>query len=259
MELFHFAPQTFLSFLLTLIRVSIILFFLPFFGAGFIPNQIKAMICLLLSFAIFPYVHLPAQYFPAHPLGIGLMILGESLLGLTLGLIVHVIFAAIQMGGELVGFQIGFSMINVVDPMLGTSESVIAHFVYMVSILTFLSLDGHLFLLKGLLDSFRLVAPGSLFFSPLLVKDMLKFSSQIFVLAIKIASPVMVALFLTDLALALISRAAPQINVLFVGFPLKIIIGFMFLGFLFELLSLYMEQFIGDLNQYFLAILHGIK
>ena len=181
------------------------------------------------------------------------------MLGLTLGLIVHVIFAAIQMGGELVGFQIGFSMINVVDPMLGTSESVIAHFVYMVSILTFLSLDGHLFLLKGLLDSFRLVAPGSLFFSPLLVKDMLKFSSQIFVLAIKIASPVMVALFLTDLALALISRAAPQINVLFVGFPLKIIIGFMFLGFLFELLSLYMEQFIGDLNQYFLAILHGIK
>ncbi|MDQ7032818.1 MAG: flagellar biosynthetic protein FliR [Desulfonauticus sp.] len=258
MDLFNFSPQNFLSFLLTLFRISIILFFMPFFGAGGLPARIKAAITLVLSLALWPYLHFPASYFPAHPFGIAVMILGEALLGLTLGLIIHFLFAAIQTGGELIGFQIGFAMINVLDPVTGTSESVTAHFLYMVGILTFLNLNGHLFLLKGLAESFKLVPPGGLFFSPGLVKNMLAFSSQIFVLAIKIASPVILALFLIDLALALISRAAPQMNVLFVGFPLKIIVGFLFLGLLFEIMAIYIQGFISNLGLYFTTILKGL-
>ncbi|SDN40976.1 flagellar biosynthetic protein FliR [Desulfonauticus submarinus] len=258
MNLFNFSPDTILSFFLTLFRVSIILFFLPFFGAGAIPNKIKVMICLTLSFALWPYLNFPAHYFPAHPLNICLMIFGEALLGLTLGLIIHFLFAAIQTGGQLVGFQMGFAMINVIDPITGVSEAVTAHFLYMVSILAFLSLNGHLFILRGLAESFKFIPPGQVFFSPFLVKNMLYFSSQIFVLAIKIAAPVMAALFLIDLALALISRAAPQMNVLFVGFPLKIIVGFLFLGFLFEIMVLYMQDFILHLDKYFSIILKGI-
>lgn len=258
MDLFNFNPQVFFSFLLTLLRISIIIFFLPFFGAGNIPTRIKALIALILSFVLWPYLHFPAHYFPAHPFAILLMLLGETILGLTLALLIQFLFAAIQTGGQIIGFQMGFAMINVVDPVTGISEAVTAHFLYMVSILTFLALNGHLILLQGLAESFKLVPPGSVFLSPLLVENILKFSGQIFVLAIKIAAPVMAALFLVDLALALISRAAPQMNVLFVGFPLKIAVGFLFLAFLFHFLALYMQGFLGNLDNYFLGILKGI-
>ncbi len=258
MDLFNFNPQIFFSFLLTLFRVSIIIFFLPFFGAGTIPARVKALIALILSFFLWPYLKFPGTYFPAHPFDIFLILLGESILGLTLGLAVRFLFAAIQTGGQLIGFQMGFAMINVVDPVTGVSEAVTAHFLYMVSILTFLSLNGHLMLLKGLADSFKLVPPGSIFLAPELVDNILIFSSQIFVLAIKIAAPVMAALFLVDLALALISRAAPQMNVLFVGFPLKIAVGFIFLAFIFEFMVLYMQGFLSDLGKYFFYILKGI-
>jgi len=101
------------------------------------------------------------------------------------------------------------------------------------------------------------VPPGGLLITPALSEQLLQFSSQIFVLAIKIASPVMIALFLVDLALALIAKAAPQMNVIFVGFPLKIAVGFFFLGMLFTILALYIEDFILQLGPIFDGIMRS--
>jgi flagellar biosynthetic protein FliR len=80
-----------------------------------------------------------------------------------------------------------------------------------------------------------------------MTRDVLGFSSQIFVLAIKISAPVMVSIFLVDLALALVSRAAPQMNILVVGFPLKIGVGFLFLGLIFSLMARYIGEYIAHL------------
>ena len=172
------------------------------------------------------------------------MLGSELILGLTIGLVIKFIFAAIQTGGMLIGFQMGFSMVNVVDPDSGVSESVTSHFLYMIALMTFLSLNGHIYLLHALSMSFTFIPPGGLVINPHLFKGIIGLSSQIFVLAIKIASPVMIAIFLVDLALALISRAAPQMNVLIVGFPIKIAVGFMFLGIIFSIVSLFMHGFV---------------
>lgn len=255
MDLFSFDPNVILSFFLTLFRISLLVFLLPFFGGENAPVPVKAALCLVLALGLWPHLSFAANMFPAHPFMIALMILGELLLGLVLGLIVRILFAAIQTGGQLVGFQMGFAMVNVVDPSTGVNQAVTAHFLYMTSLLTFLSLNGHLHLLHALTSSFMLVPPGGLLITPALTDQLFRFSSQIFVLAIKIASPVMVALFLVDLALALVAKAAPQMNVIFVGFPLKIAVGFLFLGTMFSIMALYVQDFILQLGPMFQGVM----
>jgi flagellar biosynthesis protein FliR len=255
MELFTFDPSTVLSFMLTLFRVSLIVFMLPFFGGDGAPVPVKAALCLVLALGIWPTLAIPGELFPGHPISLLLMLAGELIIGLILGLIVILLFAAVQTGGQLIGFQMGFAMINVVDPLTGTKEIVTSHFLYMVTLLVFLSLNGHLHMLKGLALSFEHVPPGGLLITPSLVKGVISFSAQMFVLAIKIASPVMVALFLVDLALALVAKAAPQMNVLFVGFPIKVTVGFIFLGLVFSILARYVEQFVASIGPIYRQIL----
>lgn len=256
MEFLGITPDTVLSFLLTLFRVSIVLFMLPFYGGDTIPKAVKAALTLVVTLAFWPHLALPGSAFPMHPVSIILMILGEAAMGLTLGLTVHFIFAAIQTGGQIVGFQMGFAMVNVIDPITGTSEAVTAHFLWMVAMLTFLTLGGHLYLLFAVTKSFDLVPPGSLFITPAVVGRVLEFSGQMFILAVHIAAPIMVSLFLVDLGLALVSRAAPQMNVLFVGFPIKVGVGFFFLGLVFTIISNYMGRFIDQFLSIFDTLMH---
>lgn len=259
MDIFNFDPATFFSFLLTLFRVSLVLFVLPFFGGNSIPNTVKMALCLILSWALWPALSFTGVMFPKNIFSIALMLAGELVIGLVLMLVVRFLFAAVQMGGQIIGFQMGFAMINIVDPLTGSSVVITSHFLYMVTLLTFLTLNGHLYLLQGLADSFALVPPGGLLITPELGHGLLKLAANIFVLAIRIAAPVMAALFMVDLALALIGRAAPQMHVLILGFPIKITVGFFFLGILFTYLSSHVETFIIGMGPMFVHLLEAMK
>ena len=247
MDLFGFNPSDILSFYLTLFRVSIVLFLMPFFGGNSIPKTVKAALALVLTMALWPQLSFPGEMMPTG-LGILTMILGEFILGLVLGLIVNFLFAAVQLGGQIIGFQMGFAMVNVVDPITGTSNAVTAHFLYMCTMLTFLVLNGHLYLLQAMGMSFEYVPPGGLLLNATMADHFFEFSGLMFTLAIRIAAPVMAALFLVDLALALISRAAPQMHVLILGFPIKITVGFFFLGFIFSIMTVYVTDFMRELG-----------
>jgi flagellar biosynthetic protein FliR len=248
-----------MSFLLTLFRISLVLFLLPFFGGIGVPNTVKAALCLVLTLAVWPALSFDGSYMPNHPFQMVLLLGGEILIGLGLGLLVRILFAAVQMGGQILGFQMGFAMINVVDPMTGTNAAITSHFLYMTTLLVFLTLNGHLFLLSGLAESFSIIPPGGILLNPFLGSTMLDYAGQIFVLAIKIAAPVSAAIFLVDLALALVGRASPQMNVLIIGFPVKIAVGFFFLGIIFKTLALYTQDFIIDLKSMFTTLLGAMS
>lgn len=258
MDLFQYDPATFFSFLLTLMRVSLVLFVMPFFGGAGIPVTVKGLLCLILSLALWPHLSFDGVLMPSSPWQLVLMFLGEVFIGITLALVVNFLFAAVQMGGQIMGFQMGFAMINVVDPLTGTSVVITSHFLYMTTLLVFLSLNGHLYLLQGLAESFALIPPGGLLIHPMLATTMLAAANNIFVLAIKIAAPVMGAIILVDLALALVGRAAPQLHVLILGFPLKIATGFFFMGLLFVTLSRYVERYIVDMSRTFHTLLQAM-
>ena len=258
MDLFAFDPARFLSFLLTLVRISLLLFLLPFFGGKGLPRMVKAALCLVLALGLWPALSFPGRLMPGNLLEVGLMLLGELILGLILGLLVRIVFAAIQTAGQIIGFQMGFAMMNVVDPMSGVSITLTAQFLYLMTLLIFLSLNGHLLMLQGLSQSFHLVPPGGLLINPTVTQEVLSFSSQIFVLAVKVAAPIMVAEFLVSLGLGIVARVAPQVNVLFVGFPIKIAVGFAFMGILLSIVHLVLQEFLGNLETMYSVILGSI-
>ncbi|MBU1041772.1 MAG: flagellar biosynthetic protein FliR [Proteobacteria bacterium] len=254
MDIFSFDPRTVISFYLTLFRVSVVLFVMPFFGDA-IPNVIKATLLIVLTLAVWPKLSFPAESMPGNPSMLVAMFAGEIVLGMALGIIVRMLIAAVQIGGAIINFQMGFSMVNAIDPLTGQSEPVTTHFIYMCTMLTFLALNGHLNLIQAVGKSFELVPPGGLFLTPRLMTEIMVFSKQMFILGVRIAAPVILALFLVDLSLALISKMAPQMNVMTMGFPIKIMVGFLFLTFIMEQMTEYVTNFIQSMDMVFLHIM----
>ncbi len=217
-------------FIFVLLRVSIILFLLPIFGSVNLPTVWKAAFALLLALLL-------SQVVPRQPLAIasGLemaVLLGaELLLGLVLGLSVRLILTSFQMAGQFIGFQMGFTIVNVVDPQSGSQTSILAQFSYILAILIFLMINGHHYLIQALVRSFELVPPGGFVVNPGVFTKLAKLSSHMFTVALKIAAPVMSALLLATIALGIVSKTVPQMNILIVGFPLNIGIGLLLLGF----------------------------
>jgi flagellar biosynthetic protein FliR len=217
-------------FIFVLLRVSIILFLLPIFGSVNLPTVWKAAFALLLTLLL-------SKVVPRQPLAIasGLemaVILGaELLLGLVLGLSVRLILTSFQMAGQFIGFQMGFTIVNVVDPQSGSQTSIMAQFTYILAILIFLMINGHHYLIQALVRSFELVPPGGFVAHTAVFTKLAKLSSHMFTVALKIAAPVLSALLLATIALGIVSKTVPQMNILIVGFPLNIGIGLLLLGF----------------------------
>ncbi len=256
-QIFAIDVSLFTSFLLTLFRISLLVFLLPFYDGANIPAQVKAALCIVLSLALWPHLSPDGTLFPAHPLGIILLLFSEALLGLLLGLYINFIFAGIQTGGQLLGFQMGFTMASVADPMTGAQIAITSQLLYMVSMLCFLALDGHLLILQALTSSFKIIPPGAFFIRPPLLADVLALSGIMFLLAIKIAAPVLACLLMVELALALMARAAPQMNLLILGMPIKIAIGFFFMSLIFTILARYLEEFLVGLGPMFINLLRA--
>lgn len=260
MDIFAFDSVSFLSFVLTFMRISLLIFLMPFFGGGNIPIQAKAAICLVITIAIWPGHGISGEYFPAHPFNLALLMLGEVILGLGLALLVHFVFAGVQLGGQIIGFQMGFSMLSIGDPTTNQQLIMTSFLAQMVTMALFLSMDGHLLLLHALMSSFDLVPPGSLLIEFHSAQDMIAMSAGMFVLALKVAGPIMACLFLVELALALMARTAPQMNLLVLGFPIKIGVGLMFLGIMFSLIGLYVDEFVrgmGPMFNNFMRVVSG--
>lgn len=180
MDAFNYDPAAVLSLLLTMMRVSIVMFMLPVFSTNNIPIPVKAAVTIVFSLGVWPHLALSGAAMPAHPFDMVLMLLGEVVLGLVLGMAVNFLFMGIQAGGELLGFQMGFTMINFADPLTGNQTGATAFFLWMVSLLAFLALDGHLYMIKGFAASFALVPPGGLFIGENLLWQVLHLAAQVF-------------------------------------------------------------------------------
>ena len=208
MDVFNFSPDIYLGFLLTFIRISLILFMLPVFDVEGLPAPWKAAMCMILTLALFPSIGLSAAHLPAHPFALA-------------------------------------------DPLSGNNTGLVAHFLYMVATLTFLALDGHLYLLKAFAGTFQIVPPGGLTIRGVLLPEIIRLSSMVFTFGVRIAAPVMAALFLTEVALGLLARTAPQMHIMDIGFPLKIAVGFFFVGLLFVIISNESRSFIDGIAPMF--------
>jgi len=246
MDLLGLSPEQFKSFLLILLRVSIVLFMFPIFGGMMLPMPVKAGLALATTVVLFPVVRPDPSLFPEGLLSSVNLILSELVLGLVLGLILRLFFGGIQLAGQLVGFQMGFAIANVFDPETGAQGQILAQFGYWMCILFFLLLNGHHIFLRALTDSFAVIEVGTLGFGGGILDRMLEISGDMFAMAIKFGAPVIGALLLTSAAFGVVAKVVPQMNILIVAFPLKIVVGLFFFGFSLEILLFMMKRYIAD-------------
>ncbi len=212
------------------LRVSAIMITIPVFGEAFVPARVKVGLSLLMAMLLFPVLELPAIKSSFDLFSLVLRIGGEILIGVFIGFTAKLIFAGIQLAGQLIGFQMGFAIANVIDPTRGSQISVIAEFQYMLALLLFLLMDGHHIFLYAIAESFRIIPPLGFHYSGQILQTMIGFINNMFVIAVKVGAPIIAILFFVSIGLGMIARTVPQINVFVVGFPLQIAVGLIGIG-----------------------------
>jgi flagellar biosynthetic protein FliR len=247
------------SFFLILIRISVILFVFPFFNARVIPIFLKAGLALLVTIILFPVVDHTMLEFPSTLLGMAQLILAEMIIGMILGLLIQIFFEAVRMMGQLVGFQTGFAIANILDPQSGIQASIFANMAYLVAMVFFLLLDGHHILLAAIRESFDIINIGCLGLNGHLLQGMMDLSADMFAIAIKIGAPGIAALLFTKVAFGLITKLMPQMNIMIVAFPVQIVIGLLFFGMCIHVLLRAMERYLGTLEPLLLSTMTWLK
>ncbi|OPL16132.1 MAG: hypothetical protein AVO38_08640 [delta proteobacterium ML8_D] len=215
-------------FIFILLRVSAMMVTIPIFGNRNVPIRAKGGLSLIIAFLLFPFIkfNLP----PLEIFSLILGMLGEVIIGIIIGFAGRLAFAGVQIAGQLIGFQMGFAVVNVFDPITSEQVSIIAQFQYLIAMLIFLAVDGHHVFLSAIAESYRIILPFDFCFSAELMRSIVAISKDIFIIAVKIGAPVITALLMTSIGFGLIARTVPQINILIVGFPLKIAIGLIGIG-----------------------------
>jgi flagellar biosynthetic protein FliR len=235
-------------FFLIFLRIGAILMSMPIFKSKSIPVLFKVGLALAASIILFPLLDLKVFPVLTNLGNFAVGAIGEILLGITIGMAVNLIFVGLQMAGQISGYQMGMALARVMDPSAGQQVPLLAQFFQLFAFLIFLSINAHHWFLMALADSFQLVPPFGFKISGSLIEQLMHIAGNMFVIAIKVGAPVIAALLLTSVAFGLIARTVPQMNVLFVAMPLKIIIGLLFIGFSLPYLSSFLKTVFSKLG-----------
>ena len=203
-------------FLLMLTRMTGLFILAPFFGGLNVPQTIRVGASVAFSFAIFPVVD---------GLGAVAAVVRELFIGWLIGFVAYVSFAAINMAGKLMDMQVGFSIVNVMDPTSGQQIPLIGSFLYNLGLIVFVVTNGHHMLISALVESFRSVPLLAMNPDLSLVELVARFTVGIFSTGVQIAIPVTFAVLMTNVGLGILARTMPQLNIFVVGVPMHIIVG----------------------------------
>jgi flagellar biosynthetic protein FliR len=214
------------NFFFILLRAGIVIMMLPFFSTQSLPPQLKIGIAVAISLVIAPVVNLSLA-----AVSVPMAVVNEVLFGMALGMAARLIFFAVDMAGHLMATATGMSMATAFNPEIGPSSE-LSNVYSIISMLLFLAMDVHHDLIAVFVKSYELVPLGTMNAGGLVTAGV-SFVSKIFIVALKLSAPVVIIMLVTNILLGFIYKAAPQMNVFFVGYPVYI-----FLGFLIMLLSL---------------------
>jgi len=255
---FVFSAAEIVRFLIVLLRISGIMILAPLFSSQSIPVPIRIAFSLVASLVLAP--SFPLQSLPSE-LNLGnipALFLSEILFGAVLGFAAACVFAGFQFAGQVVSFQLGFSLINVIDPQTEVESSVFSFFQNYIGLLVFLLINGHHWFLLAVNESFTSLPVGGFQIQGPMANYLIHLSADLLVIGLRIAGPVIVVSVITDIVMGVIGRAAPQINIIIVGMPLKTLIGFGCLSFSFYFLPRYLEGIYSSLYKTLSSLVHAI-
>lgn len=233
MDLFTLLQDHAAVFLLMLTRCSGIFLIAPFFGSLNIPIMVRAATAFMFAVVLFPVVDGPGPVdAPTSVLMYTVAVLKELFIGWLIGFVAYVCFSAIHMAGKVMDMQVGFAVVNVMDPTSGQQIPLIGSFLYNLGIIVFLVTNGHHMIITALAESFRVVPLLTMQPNLSLTMIMVNFTNGIFVTGMKIAMPVTFAILLVNVALGILARTMPQMNIFVVGIPLQLMVGVSILAML---------------------------
>lgn len=235
------ALAQFFTFTLVLARMSGLTLMAPLFSAPEVPPTVRAFLTLALALLMTPMVGATSGLWPASLGAYVWVAAGELALGLILGFGVQLLFVGVQLGGQLVSQQAAMSFGSVVNPQFDTQVSVIDQFYYLVALAIFLTIGGHRMLLEALLETYGAFPPGGVVLSSEMVMTLVDLMGQSFSIAVRVGAPAVVALQLSGLAMGIMSRTVPQINILVVGFSVRTIGAIFFLAISMTAFGLFVE------------------
>lgn len=222
-EIFDVILNKYQIFLLIFVRATGIFVITPIFSRRNVPNTLKIGFAFFITLIIYNLIDLNIVI--ENDLTMVVLIIKEFAVGLIIGFIAYALFASLYVAGQVIDTQIGFGMVNVLDPQHKVQLPIMGNFYYTLAILIFLLVNGHHTLIRALVDSFQLIPIGESSFNTLVVNQMISIFGQVFVIGIKIAAPIIATIFLANVLLGILARTVPQMNVFVVGMPFKIIVG----------------------------------
>ncbi|MFZ5966576.1 MAG: flagellar biosynthetic protein FliR [Bacillota bacterium] len=242
-------------FLLVFARITGMFFTAPVFNQGTIPSYVKIGFSLILSFLILPFIKISQDILMDNFYSLFFYITKELLVGMLIGFIGYLFFSSIYLAGHLMDMEMGFSMVQVINPMDDTEIPITANLLTTIAMLVFLSVNGHHRLIQALLHSFEMIPIGKLSMNQFMYDKIITIFVTSFIIGFKIGAPIVVSIFLANILLGIMARTMPQMNVFVVGMPLKIFLGLivifmissLYIGFfeyIFDIMFDHMDEFI---------------
>lgn len=211
------------------VRISALFMAAPVFGAQLMPVRIRVLLAFVLSLVAVPLLPPSPAVDPISFPGLAL-IAQQVLIGVAMGFMVHLVFQTLVIAGEAIANGMGLGFARMVDPANGVQVPVVSQFLIVMATLLFVSLNGHLLLIELVVESFRILPVGEGTLSVAGIHMVAAWGSQMFAGALLVALPAVTAMLVVNLAMGVVTRAAPQLNIFAVGFPLMLLLGFVFLA-----------------------------
>lgn len=239
-----------------LTRILALIATAPIIGNRQVPVRVKVGLAVILTIAIAPTLNDLPQVSVGSAAGM-LILVQQILIGTAMGFTMRMIFTAVEMAGDLSGMQMGLGFASFFDPVNASFTPILAQWMGVVASLAFLAMDGHLFMFMGLAESFRTLPIGQMMPRAAFL-DIASWGGNIFAYAVQISLPLLAALLITNLALGILTRAAPQLNLFAVGFPVTLSIGLVILALTMPYFTPLLDKITHDALDTMLKISRGV-
>jgi flagellar biosynthetic protein FliR len=215
-----FAPIA--RFALLLARPGMLVMTAPVFGGTYAPTQVRLALAVLLAFTMTPFVPVPGV---TTTVGLGMVVARELAIGFALALAIRALVAGAELGGQLSGTQLMLSYGSVVDPQGGVRNNLIGTLYGNLTLITFFAINGHHIFIRNLATSYAAMPIGAGHVDPSLARTVMQMLAVVFVLGLRLAAPLIVVMLVVELATGLVARAAPAINLMAIGTPIRLAVG----------------------------------
>ncbi len=253
-----FEIEVFKVFVLVMVRISGLIVAAPVLGSGNFPLMGKAGLAAMTAMVITPVLPALPETLPGDMLSFAIIGASELAIGLMMGFVMTLAFAAVQVAGQIVDMLSGFALVNVFNPALETQVPIFGFFYFILAVLYLLALDGHLIMLEHLIITFEHIPIGGLVLRPELLREVGVWGRGMFVDALFIAAPLGGALLLTYITMGLMGRVVPQIHLFVVGFPVTIGMALILTALTIEVYLIVLDGMFGRMWQNVADLIRGM-